>query len=141
MTEWPTHGNTVDTAGSGQSAWLLRVYLLAGDRFEGEPLAEAILLAARKAGIQGATVLPGIAGFGKSGLHGELEVSLHDPLRQPVVVEMAAIEQRVQDFLPELQRLNTNRRLTTVERLSVLSYHSGTQKAKGEMDPGAKPAT
>ena len=43
---------------------LVRIFIGEDDRHEGKPLYEAILLAARKAGLHGATVLRGIAGFG-----------------------------------------------------------------------------
>ncbi|MCW5964509.1 MAG: DUF190 domain-containing protein [Bryobacterales bacterium] len=110
---------------------LLRIFVMAGDRAADKPLSDAIVLAAREAGILGATVLPGIAGYGRSGRHGNLEVSIHDPLSQPMVVELADAESPLRDFLPILATLDQYGRLATLERLGALSYH-----AQGENGPG-----
>lgn len=105
-------------------AALLRVYVLAGDRTGGQPLADALVLAAREAGILGATVLPGIAGFGRSGRHGSLEVFIHDPLSQPFVVEFIDAESHLRNFIPVLERLDPRGCLATIERVDSLSYHA-----------------
>jgi len=103
---------------------LLRIYVVAGDRAGGEPLGAAILRKARGAGIKGATILPGIAGYGRSKRHGLLEVMVHDPKAQPMVVELADSEKALRAFLPALKQLDRNGRLATLERLSILSYHA-----------------
>lgn len=109
---------------SGEAA-LLRIYVMAGDHSAGRPLADALVQTAREAGILGATVIPGIAGFGRSGCHGNLEVLLHDPAAQPLVVELADAEAQLRAFLPVLASLDTRGCLATIERLDALSYHPG----------------
>lgn len=111
---------------------LLRIFVMAGDRAADRPLSDAIVLAAREAGILGATVLPGIAGFGRSGRHGNLEVALHDPQAQPMVVELADAEGPLRDFLPTLAKLDQYGRLATLERLGSLSYHAEGENASAD---------
>lgn len=113
-------------------AALLRVYLMAGDRSAGEPLHQAIVRAARQTGLRGATVLPGISGFGRSGHHGQLEVLVHDPLAQPMVVECADSEDALRAFLPVLERMDPYGRLATLERLNVLSCQAHDADAQGQ---------
>lgn len=111
-------------------ALLLRLYTLAGDRVGGKALAEAVIAAAVEAGLAGATALPGIMGFGRHGFDAELMTSLYNPNRQPVVVEIVDEAEKLSAFLPSLARLNRHRRLVTLERVRVHSYHQ-SQTSEG----------
>ncbi len=50
-----------------EKAKLLRIFLEETDKLRGKPLYESIVLAAREAGLAGATVLRGIESYGHTG--------------------------------------------------------------------------
>lgn len=108
-----------------EGASLLRVYTLAGDKVGKVGLAEALVRAARERGLRGATVLPGLAGFGRHGLDPALSVALYRPERQPLVVELVDEPTRLRRFVEEdLARLDRWGRLATLERLRLHAYHA-----------------
>lgn len=118
---------TPETRRTPRDALLLRVYALASDRVQGEALTSAIVLAAREAKLAGATVLPAIMGFGRHGFETALSVALYQPEAQPMIVEVVDDAERILAFLPTLQALNHQGRLTTLERLEVRAYRSGSE--------------
>lgn len=117
---------TPESRSAPRGAALLRVYALASDRFEGRALTTAIVGAAREANLAGATVLPAIMGFGRHGYETAMSVALYQPENQPMIVEVVDDAERILAFLPTLQEMNVDGRLTTVERLEVRSYRSGS---------------
>ena len=81
------------------------------------PLYEAIVRAARDAGLAGATVLRGMMGYGRAGRIETAKIlDLSDDL--PVVVEIVDAEARIEAFLPRLQAMGPC--LTTLEKVRVL---------------------
>jgi uncharacterized protein len=115
-----------------QTAVLLRIFIGESDRWEHEPLYEAIVLKARELHLAGATVLRGPMGFGKSSrLHTAKILRLS--LDLPLVIEIVDSEDKVQSFLPELRRM-LGGGLVTLEKVTVLDYRGS---ASSEM---AKPA-
>lgn len=114
---------------------LLRVYALAGDRVGGKELAAAIVESARAHGLKGATVLAGLTGFGRHGFDTELMALLHNPMRQPVVIEIVDETAKLKAFLPALFELNRAGRLVTLEALEVHAYHPSRDPA-GQDEPG-----
>ncbi|HSN71298.1 MAG TPA: DUF190 domain-containing protein [Steroidobacteraceae bacterium] len=99
-------------------AELLRIYLSERDRAEGQPLWQAIVLAARDAGLSGATVLRGPLGFGRSSrLHTARILDLSADL--PVVVEIIDSAENIERFLPVLGRLAPEE-LVTVEPIRIV---------------------
>jgi PII-like signaling protein len=99
-------------------AVLLRVFIGERDRYEHHPLHEAIVRAARDAGLAGATVLRGMMGFGRGGRIETAKIlDLSDDL--PVVVEIVDQAERVDAFLPRLAAMIGDR-LATLERVQVL---------------------
>jgi PII-like signaling protein len=116
---------------SRETAVLLRVFVGERARWEHRPLYEAIVMAARDAGLAGATVLRGMMGFGH---HGRIEyakiLDLSDDL--PVVVEIVDAEAKIESFLPILDRMMESG-LVTLEKATVLRYgriQSGEPTAK-----------
>lgn len=108
-----------------EGASLLRVYTLAGDKVGRVSLAEALVHAARERGLRGATVLPGLAGFGRHGLDVALSVLVYRPERQPLVVELVDEPERLKRFVDEdVARLDRWGRLATLERLRLHAYHA-----------------
>lgn len=104
---------------------LMRVFIGESDRVEsgphkGKPLYMGLLLTLRERGFAGATVLRGIAGFGASArLHTDRVLRLSVDL--PLVVEVVESEEKIQEFLPELDDL-IGGGLVTLEKARVLLY-------------------
>lgn len=103
-----------------QEAMLLRVFTGENDRHGRHPLYEAIVLKAREAGLAGATVLRGVAGYGQSSrLHTAKILRLSEDL--PIVVEIVDAEEKIRGFLPALDGMMGSG-LVTLERVTVLRY-------------------
>jgi len=101
-------------------AVLLRIFIGESDRWEHKPLYEAIVLKARKSHLAGATVLRGPMGFGKSSrLHTAKILRLSMDL--PVVIEIVDSEEKVQTFLPVLDKMISGG-LVTLENVKVIEY-------------------
>ena len=109
------------------NALLLRIFLGEGDRHEGGPLYEAIVLKAREANLAGATVLRGPMGFGKSSrLHTAKILRLS--LDLPLVIEIVDSEEKINAFLPELKPM-IGGGLVLLEKVKVVEYRSSSQNA------------
>jgi hypothetical protein len=118
--------------GEGQ---LLRVFVGEGDRWQGRPLHEAIVQAAREQGLAGATVLRGLEGFGANSLiHTVKVLRLSEDL--PIVIEIVDLPERIGRFLPTLDKMVTEG-LVTLEKVNVLIYrHSAAAlPAEEEVTP------
>jgi uncharacterized protein len=103
-----------------KDAMLLRIFFGEEDRFEGNPLYEAIVLKAREMHVAGATVLRGPMGFGHSSrLHTAKVMRLSFDL--PIVVEIVDTEAKIHQFLPTLDRMMASG-LITLEKVQVLQY-------------------
>jgi len=101
-------------------AVLLRIFIGESDRWEHKPLYEAIVLKARELHMAGATVLRGPMGFGKSSrLHTAKILRLSVDL--PLVIEIVDSEEKVQAFLPHLDKMITGG-LVTMETVKVMEY-------------------
>ena len=104
---------------------LLRIFIGESDTYEGRPLYEAIVLALRKGGLAGATVLRGIEGFGKSSrLHTAHILRLSEDL--PIVIECVDTAEKIEAILPTLDTMIGDG-LVTMERVDVRVY-----RAEGE---------
>ncbi len=98
-------------------AEMLRVFIGEADRHGQLPLYEAIVMAARRQGLAGATVLRGIMGYGRhSRIHTAKVLRLSEDL--PLVVEIVDIPERLAAFLPELQAM-AGESLITQEKVRV----------------------
>jgi PII-like signaling protein len=108
---------------------LLRVFLGEDDRHAGKPAYEAIVLKARELHLAGATVLRGPMGFGHSSrLHTAKILRLSEDL--PFVVEIVDAEDRINAFLPELDKIMQGHSgLVTLEKVQVLRYGTAGQQA------------
>jgi PII-like signaling protein len=106
-------------------AVLLRIFIGESDRWEHQPLYEAIVLKARERHLAGATVLRGPMGFGKSSrLHTAKILRLSTDL--PLVIEMVDCEEKINAFLPELEQM-IGGGLVTLEKVQVVHYRSDPQ--------------
>jgi uncharacterized protein len=103
-----------------KDAVLLRIFFGENDRFEHQPLYEAVVLKAREMHLAGATVLRGPMGYGHSSrLHTAKILRLSFDL--PMVVEIVDTEAKIMDFLPVLDGM-MNSGLITLEKVQVLQY-------------------
>jgi len=101
-------------------ASLLRVFIGESDKIDGRPLYEVIVEEARKRGMAGATVLRGFLGFGaNSRIHTSKVLRLSEDL--PVVVEIVDAADKVEAFLPELDKM-IGEGLVTLEKIRVIVY-------------------
>src|SRR3989441_12789578 len=108
-------------------AMLLRIFIGESDRWKHQPLYEAIVLKARELHLAGATVLRGPMGFGKSSrLHTAKILRLSMDL--PLVIEIVDIEEKIQSFLPVLDKMMGGG-LLTMEKGRLSEYLAA---AKGE---------
>ncbi len=105
-----------------EDAVLLRIFIGESDRWQHQPLYEALVLAARQAHLAGATVLRGPMGFGKSSrIHTAKILQLSTDL--PMVIEMVDSGEKINAFLPTLDRM-IGGGLVTLEKVKVLKYRS-----------------
>lgn len=109
-----------------EESLLLRIFIGESDRWEHHPLYEAIVLKARELGLAGATVLRGPMGFGASShLHTAKILRLSDDL--PIVIEIVDQEDRINAFLPNLERM-LGGGMVTLEKVKVLHYRHSSNK-------------
>ena len=107
-------------------AILLRIFIGESDRWENQPLYEAIVLKARETHLGGATVLRGPMGFGKtSRLHTAKSLQLSMDL--PLIIEIVDSEEKINAFLPILDGMIAGG-LVTMEKVKVLQYR-GLEKS------------
>ena len=106
---------------------LLRIFIGEQDRWQNQPLYEALVLLARKEGMAGATVLKGIMGFGcKSHMHTAKILRLSEDL--PIIIEIVDSEEKITAFLPHLDEM-VKEGLITLEKANVIMYRAnGKQK-------------
>ena len=108
-----------------QDAMLLRIFIGESDRWQHQPLYEAIVLKAREAHLAGATVLRGPMGFGKSSrLHTSKILRLSMDL--PLVIEIIDSEEKIRAFLPVLDG-TIGGNLVTLEKVEVIHYGAGEE--------------
>lgn len=101
---------------------LLRIFIGEADKWEGKPLFEAIVHAAKQEGLAGATAVKGFLGFGcKSHLHTAKILRLSEDL--PVIVEIVDSEEKINKFLPRLDQM-VPEGLITMEKVNVILYRA-----------------
>ncbi|MEI6676034.1 MAG: DUF190 domain-containing protein [Verrucomicrobiota bacterium] len=102
---------------------LLRIFIGESDRHDGQPLYEAIVLAARTLGLAGATVMRASMGYGAaSRLHTAKILRLSADL--PMVVEIVDSEDKIHAFLPTLEAM-LDGGLVTLQPVQVIQYQHG----------------
>ena len=109
-----------------EDAMLLRIFIGESDRWQHQPLYEAIVLKARELGLAGATVLRGPMGFGAAS-HIHTAKILRLSLDLPIVIEIVDSEEKVKSLLPLLDQMMGGG-LVTLERVKVIHYRHGPAK-------------
>ncbi len=101
---------------------LLRIFIGEKDKWQGKPLYQAIIQSAKKEGMAGATALKGFIGFGcKSHMHTAKLLRLSEDL--PIVIEMVDSEEKINQFLPQLNEM-VQEGLVTIEKANVVMYRA-----------------
>ena len=102
---------------------LMRIYIGENDRFQSQPLYEALLELFRDEGLAGATVLRGVSGFGASSvIHTDKLLRLANNL--PLVIEVIDSEPNIDAVLPKIDGMFEGG-LITLEKARVIRYRSG----------------
>ena len=110
-----------------EDAVLLRIYVGESDRWQHQPLYEAIVLKARAIHLAGATVLRGPMGFGAaSRIHTAKILRLSMDL--PMVIEIVDTEEKVKTMLPFLDEMMGGG-LVTLEKIKVIHYREGKENS------------
>lgn len=103
-----------------KEAVMLRIFIGESDCYEHRPLYEAIVSKACDMHLGGATVLRGPMGFGHSSrVHADKTVGRSGDL--PLVIEIVDSEEKIQSFLPVLDRMMGSG-LITLEEVRVVQY-------------------
>lgn len=108
-------------------AHLLRVFVNESDRWEGRPLYEMIIRAAKEKGLAGATALRGIEGFGTSGRVHSVRV-LHLSEDVPIVIEILDAAERIAVFLPVLDQM-VREGAVTIEKVHLMLYRRDAEQS------------
>jgi len=98
----------------------LRIFVGESDRWEGRPLYESIVRAAREQGLAGASAIRGIEGFGARGRIHTVKI-LHLSEDLPIVIEILDRVEKIQGFLPMLDKMVAEGAIT-VENVNILVY-------------------
>ncbi|MDB5405823.1 MAG: uncharacterized protein JWL84_735 [Rhodospirillales bacterium] len=101
-------------------AVLLRVFVGQDDRYENQPLCEAIVDRALAMKMAGATVLPGPEGFGHSrAIRSQLCIDLGP--RLPLVIEIVDTQAQIERFLPAVDAMMESG-LVTIEKVRAIHF-------------------
>jgi PII-like signaling protein len=103
---------------------LLRIYIGESDKIEHRPLFEAIVFAAKKHEMAGATVIRGIMSYGASSrVHSAKLIDISTDL--PIIIEIVDEEEKINSFIPMVDDLLKKAGcggLVTIEKAIVLNY-------------------
>ncbi len=107
-------------------AILLRIFIGESDKYQGKPLYKYLIELFRKEGLAGATVLRGIAGFGKtSHLHTTSVLRLSTDL--PIIVEVADKKESIEKIKSQLDEV-IEHGLITEEKIKIVRYEGNQKK-------------
>ena len=107
-------------------AVLLRIFIGESDKYEGTLLYKYLIELFRKEGLAGATVLRGIAGFGKSShLHTTSILRLSTDL--PIVIEVVDKKENIEKIKPQLDKV-IEQGLITEEKVKIILYEGNQKK-------------
>jgi len=107
-----------------EEGYLLRIFIGESDKWQGQPLYEAIVLKARELHLAGATVLRGPMGFGAhSRMHTTKILRLSADL--PIVIEIVDSQEKIDELMPFIDEA-VQEGLVTLERVRVIRYRANS---------------
>jgi hypothetical protein len=110
-------------------ARLMRIYIGEADKWQGKPLAAALVERLRAEGLAGATVLRGVEGFGaNSRIHTARLLRLSEDL--PMVVEVVDRPERIDRVLPIVDEM-VGDGMVVMSDVTVVQYRHSTGKERG----------
>ncbi|HEX9295769.1 MAG TPA: DUF190 domain-containing protein [Polyangiaceae bacterium] len=111
-------------------AKLLQVHIGESDRWEGEPLYEAIVKRARQLDIAGATVYRGLLGYGaQKRIHKHKALALsHD---DPILVSVVDVEEKIDKLVAAIDGMVTGGCLIAISDVAVVKYAAHADPAEG----------
>jgi uncharacterized protein len=102
---------------------LLRIFMGEADQWHHQSLYQALIEAAKKQGLAGATVIRGILSYGaRKVYHASHLLELSFDL--PIIVEMIDTEEKINQFLPTVDEMVREECLVTLEKLRVYKPQS-----------------
>jgi PII-like signaling protein len=102
---------------------LLRIHIGESDKWNHQPLYEALMEMFRAEGFAGCTVQRGVGGFGStSRIHTDKILRLSQDL--PVILEVVEETERVERILPRLDEM-IGGGMVTMEKVHVILYRPG----------------
>jgi uncharacterized protein len=85
-----------------EPAKILRIHLAESDRYQGQPLYEAIVALCRELKIAGATVFRGLEGYGESAEMHRAHIVHH---RRPVVITVVDTAENIARLIPAVEQM------------------------------------
>ena len=107
-------------------AILLRIFIGESDEYEGKKLYKHIIEMLKKEGIAGATVLRGIAGFGKTS-HIHTTSILRLSTDMPIIIEITDKKENIEKVKPKLDPI-IKEGLITEEKVKIIFYEGNKKK-------------
>ena len=99
---------------------LMRIFIGESDKFGHRPLYEALVELFRSAGLAGATVLRGVAGFGAHSVyHTDKLLRLSADL--PMIIEVVDAQEKLEAVMPQIDQMMSGG-LITMEKATVIRY-------------------
>jgi PII-like signaling protein len=110
-------------------AKMLRVHIGENDKWEGEPLYEAIVKRAAQLDIAGATVYRGILGYGAhKRIHRHKTVALSSD--DPIMISMVDEEEKINQMIAALDTMVSGGCLIAISDVTVVRYvEHGSERA------------
>jgi len=111
-------------------AKMLRIHVGADDKWEGEPLTEAIVKRARQLDIAGATVYRGVLGYGaQRRLHKHKPFALSQD--DPMLVTVIDTQEKIDTLLAALDGMVTGGCLIAISDVTVVKYVEHADRPQG----------
>jgi uncharacterized protein len=108
----------------------LRIFCGESDKYEGQPLYEAIVFAARHAGLAGATSYRGVMSYGPShSIHTIKVFALSSDL--PMIIDIIDTEERIMGFIPlaESMMIDSGKGgMITTNEVKIHRYEAGIKQ-------------
>jgi len=114
----------------GHPARLLRIHISESDRFQGQPLYEAIVAKCRELKVAGATVFRGVEGYGGSAEMHRAHLVRHD---QPIVISIVDTAESLTALVPVVEEMmDTGLMAVSEVRIIRVQKQAVAQDGKGD---------